>query len=519
MRIIARTCAVVLLVALGALGTNADAAPRPRITLSAPASVNAGTSATLKVAVRKAVARQRAVLQRRSGGHWVKVAAKSLPRKGALKRVRFVVRPPATTSYRVRLLAKAPARAAVSRPVLVTVRTPVPRPKLEIASTPQPGQNTDDRVRDAAMSADGRYIVYTATVGAVYADETDGISQIYRRDMVTGTTVLVSANKNGVTGDQNSDGPSVSADGRYIAYASDADNLVSGDTNTTSDVFVWDASTKFTRLVSAGMNGLPANAASREASISADGLRVAFSSAASNLIPSDANSSSDVFIRDLPADTTTRISHYDNGAETASYSANPQISPDGEHVAYVTGAAISPADTDTVADIYEWHRATNKASYVSHDAAGLSPGSADANAPSLSGDGRYVVFTDSYPFTGIGNGLDHVYRWDRSTDAVTLVDHTGAGGISNGNARGGVVSADGSTIAFASGASNLTGNPPPGLVVWRAGRYSTVPAFVATQVHAAGLSAGGRYLAVFYAGQLTSAEPLRSSAYRWGPLP
>jgi len=519
MRVTARLCAVVLLVALTWVGGGAGAAQRPRVTVTAPVSVLLGKPATVTVSVRKGVAGQRAVLQRRASGRWVKVAAKPLPRKGAVKRVRFTVRPKARTSYRVRLLAKRPARAAVSRTVTIAVTKPAPQPQLLLASSPQQGQSGDDRVRDVAMSANGRYVVYTATVGAVFVDEDDGISQVYRKDLVTGTTVLVSASKYGVPGNANSSQPAISADGRFVAYGSDAGNLlIEPADNGVRDIFVWDADTKVVTLVTADVNGTPDNGGSGDPSISADGRHVAFYSVASDLVAGDTNLTSDVFVRDLDTATTKRISVLDDGNQASGHASNPRISADGDHVAYVTSTPVSPADTDTLPDVYLWDRSTGTSSYVSHDASGSSPSSVEYLPPDLSADGRYVVFTSGDPLAGGPIKLDHVFRWDRTTDSVILVDHTSAGAVPSGNGRSGRISADGSTIALTTGSDDLVGGPQQGVVVWHAGRFTTIPKTNPNASYSAGLSADGRYVALFNEGKLLGPETLRSNVYRWGPI-
>ena len=144
-------------------------------------------------------------------------------------------------------------------------------------------QTSDSHV----LSADGRFVVFTSNASDLVAGDTNGATDVFVRDLSTGTTQLVSVGNSGAQGDAGSFNPSISADGRYVAFASSADNLVSGDTNGVSDVFVRDLVNHTTTLVSVdtgqGPTPVQGDGASFDPSISADGTKVAFTSDASNL--------------------------------------------------------------------------------------------------------------------------------------------------------------------------------------------------------------------------------------------
>jgi Tol biopolymer transport system component len=211
---------------------------------------------------------------------------------------------------------------------------------------------------------------------------------------VTGQTRLVSRSSTGAPADGNSFFPSMSADGRYVAFVSRAANLVAGDTNGDDDVFVSDLLTGRTVRASIATNGAQGNGGSGEPSISADGRRVAFSSGA-GLVPGDTNAARDVFVRDLVAGTTRRVSVSSSGAQAADQSLNPAISADGNDVAYESPAAnLVPEDTNAAWDVFvrDLRAGQTRRASVSSDG---SQGIRDSRSPSLSGDGGRVAFASA----------------------------------------------------------------------------------------------------------------------------
>ena len=150
-----------------------------------------------------------------------------------------------------------------------------------------------------AISADGRYVAFGSDASNLVPGDTNGTSDVFVRDLRSGTTQRVSVATDGTQANGDSDSPAISADGRYVAFASYASNLVPGDTNGTADVFVRDLRSGTTRRVSVATDGTQANGDSGSPAISADGRYVAFESDASNLVPGDTNHCVDVFVRDL----------------------------------------------------------------------------------------------------------------------------------------------------------------------------------------------------------------------------
>ena len=159
-----------------------------------------------------------------------------------------------------------------------------------------------------SISADGRFVAFNSFASNLVPEDTNGKTDIFVRDLSTNTTTLVSLDSAGNQGNGFSNSPSISADGRFVAFESTASNLVPGDTNNVGDIFVRDLLTNTTTRVSVDSAGNQGNKASYPPSISANGRFVAFYSDASNLVPGDTNSNTDIFVRDLLTNTTTRVS-------------------------------------------------------------------------------------------------------------------------------------------------------------------------------------------------------------------
>jgi Tol biopolymer transport system component len=207
-----------------------------------------------------------------------------------------------------------------------------------------------------------------------------------------GTTERVSLGPNGIQGNDVSRDAALSADGRFVAFVSDADNLVPGDTNGTYDVFVRDRRTGTTKRVSLGSNGVQGNRDSFGAALSADGRFVGFDSSANNLVPSDTNDETDVFVRDRRTGTTARISLGPNGVQGNGGSGNPSLSADGRFVAFVSDADnLVPGDTNGRNDVFVRDRRTGATARVSLGSNGVQ-GNHDSFWAALSADGRFVGF-------------------------------------------------------------------------------------------------------------------------------
>src|SRR5438093_763515 len=174
------------------------------------------------------------------------------------------------------------------------------------------GTEGNDVSLGSALSADGRFVAFDSAATDLVAGDTNGVSDVFVHDRQTGTTERVSVASDGAQGNNASSYPALSADGRFVAFDSDATNLVAGDTNGTTDVFVHDRQTGTTERVSvASGGGTQGNGKSGGffafPALSADGRFVAFQSDATNLVAGDTNGTTDVFVHDRPTATTERV--------------------------------------------------------------------------------------------------------------------------------------------------------------------------------------------------------------------
>src|ERR1041385_3351135 len=212
----------------------------------------------------------------------------------------------------------------------------------------------EDRGGDPAISADGRYVAFISQASNLVALDTNHTEDIFVRDRDGGTIDRVSVDSAGSQANEGSYRPAISSDGRYVAFNSAASNLVAGDTNQAMDTFVHDLQTGATVRVSIGNGGGQANGPSFGANaVSGDGRYVAFSSAASNLVTGDTNQNADVFLRDLQAGTTTRVSVGSAEEEGDGGSAWPSISSDGRFVAFHSDATnLVAGDSNGSTDVF-----------------------------------------------------------------------------------------------------------------------------------------------------------------------
>ena len=247
-----------------------------------------------------------------------------------------------------------------------------------------------------------------------------------------GTTTRVSVASDGAQGNQDSFRALLSADGRYVAFASDASNLVAGDTTYKEDVFLHDRETGETTRVSVASDGAQGDSGSGdEVALSADGRYVAFFSWATNLVPGDTNGDGDIFVHDRETGETTRVSVASDGAQANDISflddCYPALSADGRYVAFLSLATnLVPGDTNGDDDIFVHDRETGETTRVSVASDGAQ-GNQDSFWPALSADGRYVAFgsfaTNLVP--GDTNNKADVFVHDRgcSSESGACISH------------------------------------------------------------------------------------------------
>jgi Tol biopolymer transport system component len=317
-----------------------------------------------------------------------------------------------------------------------------------------------------SISSDGRYVAFRSYAENLVDDDTNDYSDIFVHDRQTGETTRVSVAPDGITeGDGSSSEPSISSDGRYVAFSSYAHNLVAGDTNGQSDIFVHDRQTGETTRVSvaSGVDGAQGNAYSSSPHISSDGRYVAFSSDATNLVDGDTNSRTDIFVHDRQTLQTTRVSVRSgvDGTQSNGHSyfhnySNPAISSDGRYVAFYSFATnLVDDDTNGVADTFVHDCQTGETTRVSIGFDG------EANGPSLdasiSSDGRYVAFSSEATnlVEDDTNGVLDIFVHDRQTLQTTRVSVASDGTEGDDDSYGQSISSDGRYVAFGSEATNL----------------------------------------------------------------
>jgi Tol biopolymer transport system component len=341
----------------------------------------------------------------------------------------------------------------------ILVAAPAAAASTTRVSVKSDGKQANGSSSDSSISANGRYVAFDSVASNLVAKDTNGTVDVFVRDRSTGKTKRVSVRSDGKQGKGYSYSPSISANGRYVAFVSGAKNLVARDTNGTEDIFVHDRVTKKTTRVSVKSNGKEANGGnSFDPSISADGRVVAFESDASNLVARDTNGRDDVFVHDRVTKKTTRVSVKSNGKQgTGGNSFSPSISADGRYVAFTSFAPnLVAKDTNGRLDVFVHDRVTKKTTRVSVTSDGAE-GTGESLRPSISANGRYVAFPSyaSDLVAGDEKGFVDVFVRDRVAKKTTRVSVRSDGAEGTGESYEPSISADGRHVAFMSYATNL----------------------------------------------------------------
>ena len=318
----------------------------------------------------------------------------------------------------------------------------------------------DDASDTPAISGDGRFVAFVSDDKDLVPGGNDKFYQVFLRDRLTGVTTRISTKINGNQGSDDSDLPSLSNDGRYIAFESDSPGLVAGDTNAWTDVFVRDRVTNTTKRVSVTATGAEADIGGESPSISADGRFVAFASS-DILTSNDTNLTEDIYVRDVVASSTTLVSIAGNGAISNGLSDSPSISANGRFVVFSSAATNLDglADTDGGTDVFVRDLVAGTTQRVSLSSVGaLAHG--DAARPVISGSGRFVTYesTAADAVAADSNTVTDAFVYDRTLGQTSRVSTDSAGGQLLLGGVQPVVSADGRFVAFAS-ASQVAGLP------------------------------------------------------------
>lgn len=324
-----------------------------------------------------------------------------------------------------------------------------------------------------SISANGRWVAFVSGERTFLAPGITNVGpNIFVRDLLTGETTAVSVAHDGTTeSPRESFAPAISGDGRYVAFASNASNLVANDTNNSYDIFVHDRETGVATRVSVTTGGAQANGNSWEPAISADGRFVAFSSDATNLAGDDTNGVLDIFVYDRQTGTTTRVSIASDGTQAENRSADPSLSADGRYIAFVS-QANNLVENDvchgsgSCEDVFVHDRQTGQTGLASKASDGSKSAYPSWNGE-ISADGYRVVFESSAwdLVDGDTNGVPDIFVHDLRDQTTTRVSVKGdcsevqdATAIENPS-----ISADGSWIAFEATDSSLVPNDTNGV--------------------------------------------------------
>ena len=289
-----------------------------------------------------------------------------------------------------------------------------------------------------SLSADGRFVVFDQGSPGLVPNDCNRDNDVFVRDLATDTTGLISVHHPALPSQTPNRfstlfSTSVSTNARYIAFASEADNLVVNDTNNYRDVFVRDLLLGTNFLVSVGTNGFAASGFSTEPSISGDGRFVVFSSFAANLVPGDTNRAQDVFLRDLQAGTNSLVSASTNGGFGNANSYLPIISSDGKFVLFRSRAQnLAAGSSGSGAENLFLRNLQLRTNYA------MTTGSV-VNA-SMTPDGHFIAFVG----VAGGSGFTNLYVWDSQTAKRIFTNTFSA--LTNVS-----ISADGRWVACVSG--------------------------------------------------------------------
>ncbi|HVL32231.1 MAG TPA: hypothetical protein VM600_01460 [Actinomycetota bacterium] len=307
-----------------------------------------------------------------------------------------------------------------------------------------------------STSGDGLLVAFTSAASNLSARDQHDNFDVFVRDRRAGRTIFASPSRLGGTSNGHSIESSLADDGSAVAFSSDASDLVSGDFNGVSDVFVRDLVAVRTERVPDASS--EPNGPSGWPSVSGDGRYVAYESAASNLVPHDGNGATDVFIYDRLTKATERISVTSSGGEADGWSIRPAISPDARYVAFTSIAPdLVEGDTNGEADVFlrdRLHGTTEIISVSSSETPAVGGWSIDAD---VSDGGRFVAFTSEAANLAPGDSGSRtdVFVRDRVLGTTTLASRTTRGSSGNGYSGHPSISADGSAVAFDSTASDL----------------------------------------------------------------
>ncbi|MGH7790263.1 MAG: TolB family protein [Candidatus Binatia bacterium] len=350
--------------------------------------------------------------------------------------------------------------ALIASPALAA---PTAQPEIELISVTIHGEAAEGRSDGPAVDNHGNFVAFNSDArDLVSPPRANRRSEVYLRVLLDETTLIVTNAPNGAPANRPSDAggfaPGVSGDGRFVAFSSNATNLVADDNSLFESIYVHDHTTGETQLISRGLDGQPSNGASNFPRLSADGRYVVFQSQASNLVENDTNESVDIFVYDRLEAVMRLVSVNDAGEAGNDDSITPDISDDGRVVAFASKARNLSGDVNSrgIGQIYARAWQGGPTVLISVAANGLS-GNLVSFLPVLTADGTEVAFK-SEAFNLVPNdtnGVPDVFVRNQAEGSTQRVSVDSFGNQANGLSAAPGISGDGRFVAFASFASNL----------------------------------------------------------------
>lgn len=311
------------------------------------------------------------------------------------------------------------------------------------------------------LSANGRFVVFESKATNLVPHDGNERTDIFVFDLESRSTRRVSVAFDGSGANGDCFQPTISADGRRVAFLSTATNLVHDDTNGCADVFVRDLTTQETFRASITHDGKQSNAPSGAPFLTPDGRTVVFQSAASNLVPGDTNGKSDIFVHNLAAAQTLRITMGFDGSEANGDSICPSASDHASVIVFSSNASnLVPQDGNGTMDVFAFERRTGKVSRISASSAGEGNGLSKTSGPGsrcISNDGRLIVFESgaSNLLHGDSNGKIDVFVFDRQQGVLSRASVSTSGAQSDEDCSGAEISANGRSVVFQSASKML----------------------------------------------------------------
>jgi len=330
---------------------------------------------------------------------------------------------------------------------------------LQLASGNHAGIPGDDTSRNAAVNATGRMVAFESLAGDLIDGDSNNSSDVFVKDLKSGNVTIASISQSGELGDAASYAPSLSATGRYVAFYSNAGNFAVQDDNLQADVFFKDMKTGRLLLVSCAEDGTLGNKASYHPKLSADGAIVAFFSYATNLVTGGSNGYPQVFVKRIGSGQLVQVSSAADGSQANGENYYPAISANGNFVAFESAATnLVGGDSNGSYDIFRKNLATGVVERVSVSSSG-GQANGDSFGAAISANGRYIAF-HSHATNLVGgdhNAAIDVFVKDMASGRLVRVSLAGGGVEADGDSSAASISNDGRFVSFMSGADNLVG--------------------------------------------------------------